>query len=139
LALRIQIAVDCHDVFRLADFWSAVLSYELMGTEAQWAEHSRSVATYPREAWARIVDPDGSGPAILFHSVPEPKAGKNRIHLDIRAPRELSDDRQTRLMLFIEKIEALGGTKLRVVQDEHDYFAVMQDPERNEFCVGAGD
>jgi predicted enzyme related to lactoylglutathione lyase len=30
----------------------------------------------------------------------------------------------------------LGGTHLRTDADEEDYYAVMQDPEGNEFCVG---
>jgi len=30
-----------------------------------------------------IADPGGRGPRIRFLAVPEPKAGKNRLHLDI--------------------------------------------------------
>jgi hypothetical protein len=28
-----------------------------------------------------------------------------------------------------------GATHVRTVEDEMDYFAVMQDPEGNEFCI----
>ena len=31
---------------------------------------------------------------------------------------------------------ALGATHVRTDDDGHDYFAVMHDPEGNEFCVG---
>ena len=30
----------------------------------------------------------------------------------------------------------LGGVRVRTTEDESDYYAVMQDPEGNEFCVG---
>jgi len=30
----------------------------------------------------------------------------------------------------------LGATHVRTDDDETDYYAVMQDPEGNEFCIG---
>lgn len=136
MAQRVQVAVDCRDVVRLADFWAALLDYEVFGGHELWAEHSRTVATYPGEAWIQIVDPDGRGPGILFHSVPEEKVVKNRVHLDVRAPDDTPGDRRAQIRAFVEKAVALGGRKVRDVTDEAGHFAVMEDPEGNEFCIG---
>ena len=138
MAQRIQIAIDCQDAVRLADFWVEILGYVVEGGHEPWAEHSRSVGTYPGEAWVRIVDPDKQGPRILFHSVPEPKTIKNRIHLDVRAPLDTPGDRLQQISDFLDKIVSLGGSKLREVVDEGGGFAVMADPEGNEFCTGLG-
>jgi predicted enzyme related to lactoylglutathione lyase len=39
---------------------------------------------------------------------------------------------------FLDWIVRLGGSRIREVTDDAGYYAVMQDPEGNEFCVGAG-
>ena len=141
MALRIQVAIDCDDPDRLAAFWAAVLGYALMGPPdgyASWAEHARAQAEEPGEAWMKIGDPDHHGPTLLFHRVPEAKIVKNRVHLDIRAPDDGPGDRRQQVNTFLERIVGLGGSKIRDVTDDAGYFAVMQDPEDNEFCVGAG-
>jgi hypothetical protein len=139
MAQRVQVAIDCHDPDRLAQFWSEVLdySYEPPPGFESWREYSASVAQEPGESWARIHDPEGVGPNFLFHRVPEEKVVKNRVHLDMPAPRA-TGDRGRDSEMFVERIIALGGTKLREVVDEAGLFVVMQDPEGNEFCVGAG-
>ncbi len=38
------------------------------------------------------VDPDGNGPRLWFQKVPEGKAAKNRVHLDVRAAVGLRGD-----------------------------------------------
>ena len=136
---RIQIAIDCDGPDRLAELWAAVLGYELMDPPdgyASWTEHAPTQAEEPGEAWIKIADPDQRGPTLLFHRVPEAKALKNRVHLDVRAPDDGPGDRQQQVEVFIERIPGLGGTKVRDVTDDAGYFAVMQDPEGNEFCVG---
>jgi hypothetical protein len=141
MAQRVQVAIDCHDPDRLAAFWAATLGYELMrppdGYDS-WAEHSRAHAEEPDEGWTKIVDPDRRGPTLLFHRVREGKVVKNRVHLDVRAPDEGPGDRQQQVDAFIESVIGLGATKLRDVTDDAGYFAVMQDPEGNEFCIGGG-
>jgi predicted enzyme related to lactoylglutathione lyase len=139
MAQRVQVAVDCHDPDRLAEFWAAVLGYALMNPPdgyASWAEHSRAQAEQPGEAWTKIVDPQGREPTLLFHRVPEAKVVKNRVHLDVRAPDDEPGDRQQQVDAFIERVVALGARKVRDVTDDAGYFAVMQDPEGNEFCIG---
>lgn len=138
MAQRIQVAIDCDNPDRLAAFWAAVLGYELMEPpdgSASWAEYSRAQAEEPGEAWVKIANPDRRGPTLLFHRVPEAKIVKNRVHLDVSAPDHGPGDRQQQVEAFIERIIGLGGSKIRDVIDDAGYFAVMQDPEGNEFCT----
>jgi hypothetical protein len=64
-------------------------------------------------------------PGLLFASVPEPKTGKNRLHLDFRP-----DDRDAE----VDRLLALGATRADVGQGEQSWI-VLADPEGNEFCV----
>jgi hypothetical protein len=140
MARQLQVAIDCDDPDRLSMFWAAVLDYRLSAApdgRASWAEYSRLVATQPGEAWSKIVDPDATGPALLFHRVAEPKVVKNRVHLDVRiSPGEASETRRERVDAEARRLVSLGATHVRTDDDESDYYAVMQDPEGNEFCVG---
>jgi predicted enzyme related to lactoylglutathione lyase len=105
------VTVDCGDPVAVAAFWSALLD----GT-----------VTEPLPGWRRVHLPDGA-PVLTIQPVPEPKAGKARIHLDVTV-----DD----LDAALARITGLGG---RWTGERHDYpegaVCVMADPEGNEFCV----
>ena len=58
--------------------------------------------------------------------MPEPKTGKNRLHLDFSA----ADEEAT-----AGWIESLGATRRWVSDNPDDPFVVLADPEGNEFCV----
>lgn len=137
---RLQVAVDCADPERLAAFWAAVLGYVVGAPPAgyaSWQDFSRSAGSVG-EAWSAVVDPAGAGPRVLFHRVPEPKAGKNRVHLDVRvsvAGEVSAETRRRQVDAEVARLQSLGGIYLRTEEDEHDYFAVMTDPEGNEFCI----
>ena len=95
------------------------------------------MAVQPGEGWAVIVDPDGHGPAVLFHRVPEAKVGKNRLHLDVfLSPGAPVEERRPLVAPEVDRLVALGATHLRTDDDGDDYYAVLHDPEGNEFCVG---
>ncbi|KDN87655.1 glyoxalase [Kitasatospora cheerisanensis KCTC 2395] len=68
------------------------------------------------------------GPVLYFNQVPEPKAVKNRVHLCLR-PETARDGEVDRLL-------ALGAV---LVADRRNAdgtgWAVLADPEGNEFCV----
>ena len=64
-------------------------------------------------------------PGLLFVPVPEPKSGKNRLHLDFRP-----DDRDAE----VGRLVALGATPVDIGQGEQSWV-VLVDPEGNEFCV----
>jgi hypothetical protein len=142
VARRVQVAVDCVDPVRLAAFWAEALGYavdEPPDGHATWSDFSRAEAEEPEEEWCIAVDPDGKGPRLLFHRVPEPKVGKNRLHLDFWTsdPRTTPvEERRALIRAEVERLAGLGATHLRTVEDSTDCFAVMGDPEGNEFCIG---
>lgn len=110
----VAVAVDCRDAEALAQFWCAVLGYQV---GARWQDaHGK---TYIEAA-------AGGRPMLLFHPVPEAKSGKNRLHLDLR-PVDGDQDGEVR------RVVDLGAG---VVSDESDFpWVVLVDPEGNEFCV----
>lgn len=61
--------------------------------------------------------------------MPEPKVGKNRIHLDFRAP------------VMADEVARLVGLGASVIAERSlgDFrWTVLADPEGNEFCVSGG-
>ena len=116
---RIQcITVDSADPLKLANFWAAVLSWEI---------------TYKTENEVCIELLDGSAaqgviPDLLFIKVPDAKAGKNRLHVDLRPDDQAAE---------VARIEGLGGVRIEIGQsaDPDTTWVVMADPEGNEFCV----
>lgn len=123
-----QICVDCSDADGLASFWARALEYEVAAPPSgfvTWADFSAD-ESLTGERWCQIADPDERGPRVLFHTVTEPKAGKNRLHLDVF----VSDGE---IDTEIARLRELGATHLRT--DRDGGFAVMQDPEGNEFCI----
>jgi hypothetical protein len=139
MARAVQIDIDCDDPDLLASFWAAALEYRLFDPpsgHATWAEFSESEAVDAGEAWSMIVDPDGRGPSVLFHRVPEAKVGKNRLHLDVfLAPGEPRSVTQPLVDIEVRRLAALGAAFVRTSGEERDYYVVMRDPEGNEFCV----
>jgi len=140
MARQLQVAIDCRDPDRLAAFWREVLEYRLQRPPAghdSWSDYSRAAAAERDEAWAVVEDPLGIGPRVLFHRVPEAKITKNRVHLDIRvAPGADKATARPFVDAEVRRLVALGATHTRTDDDESDYYAVMQDPEGNEFCIG---
>lgn len=136
----IQLDIDCADPDALAAFWAEVLHYRVAdppGGHANWRQFSEAEAAEPGERWCMCVDPDRSGPTLLFHRVPEPKTVKNRLHLDVWvAPRGGDPDANWPAVdAEAERLVALGASKLQRVSDDGQCFVVMADPEGNEFCV----
>ena len=137
----IQVVFDCADPGRLAQFWAAALHYVVQAPPpgyATWADFLREMGV-PEEQWtsrSAVVDPDGSGPRIFFQRVPEQKAAKNRLHLDVRAAGELAGAaRQERLTEEVHRLSELGAGQIRSVDEMGERWIVMRDPEGNEFCV----
>src|SRR6185437_3384866 len=65
---------------------------------------------------------------LTFIAVSEPKATKNRIHLDL-ASSSLSDQAE-----IVERAIRLGAARVDIGQGDVPWV-VMGDPEGNEFCV----
>nr|WP_240917989.1 VOC family protein [Phycicoccus sp. HDW14] len=93
----------------------------------------------PPERWndASALESEGQ-PRILFQRVPEPKTGKNRVHVDLLAgggpsvPLELQRER---VAAEVARLEALGATRVDEHADLGVHWVTMRDPEGNEFCV----
>ncbi|MGW0468627.1 VOC family protein, partial [Streptomyces sp. NPDC003027] len=78
--------------------------------------------------WSYIDPPDFV--RLAFQRVPEGKAVKNRLHLDLQvADLDAAADEATG-----RGAERVAG----IVTDDHGDFQVMRDPEGNEFCFVTG-
>ena len=149
-----QLTIDANDPERLARFWESVLDYVPQPPPegfATWREWYVSVGVPDSDfedgadGCDRLMAPDGTGPNLWFQPVPEHKAGKNRLHLDIYP----SGGRSVAIELRRERVDAKvaelveAGAKVHkrfpedfdASPDADHYFRVLQDPEGNEFCV----
>ncbi|WP_028924079.1 VOC family protein [Pseudonocardia acaciae] len=146
MPVRFQLVIDCADPDRLARFWAAALRYELAPPPtgfATWDDYYRDLGV-PEDALGagvdRISDPEGHGPAIWFQVVPDVKAVKNRLHLDIHASGQRADPievRRQRVDAEAKRLADLGATVTGALHQEGlDHYAVaMTDPEGNEFDI----
>jgi hypothetical protein len=138
-----QITIDASDPARLAHFWAHALGYQSAPpTEpvTTWSAHYRDRLGERAAFIDRIFDPEGLRPPIWFQKVPEAKAGKNRIHLDLYPTGRddaLPPGRRVGLVeIKVDDLVAIGASVVRrPPADDPDYFVVMHDPEGNEFCV----
>jgi len=108
-----EVVIDCADHGRVVEFWAAALGYERHEVNQQY------VALVPP---AR----EPGRPPLLFQKVPEPKAAKNRVHLDFRAP-VMADE--------VARLLGLGATLIAARSLGDFAWTVLADPEGNEFCV----
>jgi hypothetical protein len=102
----------------LAAFWAAALGWEVGLDE-------------PDEAAVWPAGYDYPGPEavpLIFLAVPEPKAVKNRIHLD------LATQSKAHQIELVRRLRALGAVPVDLGQ-ENVPWVVLADPEGNEFCV----
>lgn len=113
-----HLMIDCADPYPLAQFWSAVLDRPMNDDDM------------PGDNECAVHLPEGNQPPrILFIRVPEGKATKNRLHLDIE-PLERT---------LAEEVQRLATLGARVLDDRVGPrgigWIVMADPAGNEFCV----
>ena len=106
-----NVTFDCDDTLAVAQFWSAATG--------------RPIDPEPSEFFAAIGAADGA-PGWFFIKVPEPKAAKNRVHVDMVAA-----DREEE----VTRLVALGATRVADHDEWGHRWTVLQDPEANEFCV----
>ena len=132
--------MDCARPSVVAAFWAFALGYVEPPPPvdfASWQDWFRSQGV-PEDEWddgASLVDPAGVLPRLSFLKVPEPKAAKNRLHVDLQVAggRALPDDvRWPRITATVERLVAAGGSVVHTHGRDH---VVMADPEGNEFCV----
>jgi Glyoxalase-like domain len=114
----VHLVVDAADPGRLARFWAAALRWEV------GAEESDEVDVWP----PGFSYPDTSALPLVFVPVPEPKTGKNRVHLD------LATESARHQAAEVERLLALGAVPADIGQGDLPW-TVLADPEGNEFCV----
>ena len=120
---RFQLVIDCADPDRLARFWAAALGYELEPPPAgfpTWDDYYRDLGV-PEEDLGigadSISDPQAHGPYIWFQVVPETKAVKNRLHLDIHA----SGGRTVPIQARKQRVDARTGRTSRCTLARHHH------------------
>ena len=116
--LRIQcLCIDTTDPARLASFWQQALGWR----HSEGGSADEIVLEPPAGS-----PQDGVAPDLLFLRVPEHKAGKNRLHLDLRPADQAAE---------VARLEALGARRVDVGQSAEVSWVVLADPDGNEFCV----
>ncbi|GHJ49626.1 glyoxalase [Catellatospora sp. TT07R-123] len=112
-----HITVDCVDPYRLASFWSDVTGYPHHPDDR------------PDEPAAMLMSTEDDSPDLLFIVVPEGKAVKNRLHLDVQPDDRTRDEE-------VERLLGVGAAMLGDFRNpDGTGWVVLADPEGNEFCV----
>ena len=120
-----EIVVDCRDPDALASFWCAALGYHVVRSEQGQVE----IAPWQREPadLATQIQAAPGVPTLVFVAVPESKAVKNRLHLDVRPTADSYDAE-------VQRLVDLGARHADIGQGSVPWV-VLADPEGNEFCV----
>jgi len=105
-----SIVIDVNDLETCAKFWSQVLGADIL---------------YQNERYLRLGH-KGERPMLLLQKVPERHKEKNRVHIDLDVPD---------LDAAVSRVQDLGGRKLRKLSEYGIEWAVMSDPDGNEFCL----
>ena len=116
-----ELVIDCHDTRRVANFWCAVLGYDIVEMDGEVIEIG------PAQLEAQALRAGPVPPSIVFVRVPESKTLKNRVHIDVSPVDSSTEEEAVRL-------EALGARRVDIGQGDVRWI-VMADPEGNEFCV----
>jgi hypothetical protein len=106
---------DCADPVRVAGFWAGATNFHLADKDPQGSF---------------VQDRSGRTAGLFFQPVPEPKAIKNRVHLDLRPTETMAEE--------VARLQMLGAHELSFVQERDTFWTVLADIEGNEFCVLRG-
>jgi predicted enzyme related to lactoylglutathione lyase len=120
-AIGFDVGIDCRDLEVMAKFWMAALGY-LPGV-ADIERYADSDTVY-----YSLIDPAGARPKIILQSVPEAKAVKNRLHLDLHVA-DIESEAERLVRLGAHRIDQTPFDEAGAV------WIRMADPEGNEFCL----
>ena len=110
----VALCIDANDPLGLARFWAEALGWQIRD------ETTEEI---------RLLPTDGTRLRLDFVPVPEPKAGPNRLHLDLTTT-SLDDQ-----LGSVAKLVGLGARHIDIGQRPDEGHVVLADPEGNEFCV----
>ncbi|MGE4115286.1 MAG: VOC family protein [Candidatus Nanopelagicales bacterium] len=105
-----QVVIDAHDSVSLGSWWAKALRWVVVNDDPDEFEIQ--------------PEPDRM-PGLLFGRGAPAKAGKNRLHIDLR-PDDQAEE--------VARLLALGARRVDVGQGDVPWV-VLADPEGNEFCV----
>jgi len=106
----LEVTIDALDLEASSLFWRLALGYVLL---------------YERPPYVVLGPPSGSGPRVLVQRV-EAVPAHSRVHLDLRVQDPAGD---------VRRLESLGATVQRVVEEAGTAWTVMLDPAGTPFCV----
>lgn len=126
MAVIADVVFDCAHPASLARFWAAALDgYDVAPYDDGEMDRLRSLGITDTEddPSVLVAGPEGA-PRLWFQRVPEPKTGKNRVHVDLRCGNAEVE---------LERLTRIGATV--AVDQRCDHVVVLLDPEGNEFCL----
>ena len=111
IPLLAAVTIDCADPSALSRFWADLLGVEI---------------SHESEQWVFLAHAPDRKVTLWFQRVPEPKVGKNRVHVDFGV---------LNLEAAEERVVELGGT----LGERHTWqrfeWRTCFDPEGNEFDI----
>lgn len=113
-SVLVAVRIDANDPLGLARFWAGALRWEIGD------ENNEEIG---------IVPTDGTRFRVRFVPVDGPKAGKNRVHLDLTTT---SGNDQTDT---VRQLLQLGASHIDVGQGPDARHVVLADLEGNELCI----
>jgi predicted enzyme related to lactoylglutathione lyase len=109
-----SVVFDCREPLGLGHWWAETLGWRVTKEE-------------PQEVTVEAAGEDRPF-SCVFLPVPEPKTGKNRLHLD------LASASRAEQAATVERLLSRGARRIDIGQ-QHVPWVVLADPEGNEFCV----
>jgi 4a-hydroxytetrahydrobiopterin dehydratase len=110
----LEIAIDALNLASVMPFWKAILGY------------IDEPLANPGDLVDAIMDPLRIGPTLWFQQMDSFRPQRNRIHLDLKIPDDLAQQR-------IDRAVTAGGKLLSA--ESARAFWVLADPEGNEVCI----
>ena len=124
-----NVTFACADPGRLAEFWAAVLDYEVQVLPEEVLLELRE-AGVDMSSRDECIDPSGGGPRLFFIKQEKTPTTSIPIHLDVAVADVEAE---------VSRLEALGARvkerKTETLGPFTSSFVVMADPEGNGFCV----
>jgi hypothetical protein len=109
---------DARDAYAQSVFWARVLDFIEDPDDPNEPEHEEC-----------MISSRDRSQVLLFITVPDDKALKNRVHLDLR-PADRTREEE------VERLLALGAVQLADFRrPDGSGWITLADPEGNEFCV----
>ena len=122
-----DIVFDCHHPAALARFWAAALDgYDVAPYDDAERARLRALGIDDVEDDPTVLVQGPALPRYFFQQVPEGKAVKNRVHLDLTA----EDPAAT-----VDRLVDLGARVLRRQDEGEHRWVTLADPEGNELCI----